>query len=302
MTKDKNESTSSISKETLQEWVTTIGGGSDPIGIEASNTRRSAERAVAQGVLTQYWAHGFLGDALHQLYMDTLREMAKVPAERRTDPLTAVYVQWHIVTAERFFASYDLMMRGYYSEGASLARSLWETALTLAALHHGILDAATMFQIPGIEKPTRKDYTRYDIETDRRVQEVLIWKNKALTEEGREAVRGLLALMNAATHKGMLALARNNRQQQETGGVDFFPTFDARMTEVSFNILYLTTWALFSTIRYLVPPLPDFSSPWGKRYELALQVFERSKAPTRLVDHFGVVIQSVFGPTATPQK
>ena len=75
-------------------------------------------------------------------------------------------------------------------------------------------------------------------ETDRRIQNALIWKNTELTDRARKAVNSYLGLVNLATHKSSLGLAINVKLAQRGEPINLLPTFHAQRTEVSSNILH----------------------------------------------------------------
>jgi hypothetical protein len=100
--------------------------------------------------------------------------------------------------------------------GQSLARSLWETALTLCAIKRGVV---TIEDVLGGNSTVGQEVNEKEMknrvkEADRRIQNALIWENTELTDRAKKAVSSYLGLVNLATHKSNLALAMNVKLAQ----------------------------------------------------------------------------------------
>ncbi|MBM4133261.1 MAG: hypothetical protein FJ245_05760 [Nitrospira sp.] len=65
-----------MTKDELAQLYSEISGGTGLVGEEAFELRQNAENRVGQALLGQYWGLIHSGDAYHQFYLDTLRELA----------------------------------------------------------------------------------------------------------------------------------------------------------------------------------------------------------------------------------
>src|SRR5207249_4491898 len=138
----------SMEKEAYHELLAEIGGSDKggAVGAEAEGVRRHREQDVLIGIHTNYGGCLLFGDAVHQFYMDMIRDIVPRLASAGTTQLHHFFIHWHVLSASRFYAAFDLFKRGYFLESASLSRTLWETALTMVALKKEI---ATIEEVLG---------------------------------------------------------------------------------------------------------------------------------------------------------
>lgn len=286
-----------MTREELAQLYSEIAGGSGFIGEEALRSRKEAETAVGESILRNYWGQIYFGDAYHQFYTDTLREIGKHFSAQAPRLLQHFFI-WHVVSANRHYAIFDLFRRGYYYEAISLARSLWETALTMAALNKGLVTLEDVYggtSISGKKIDEREMKTRVE-ETDRKIQKNLIWKNSALNEASRKAVNVFLNILNQSTHKSNLAVVMTVKYAEEAEAVPLFPQFYKSEIEITGNIITLVTWSMMLTLNYFGDLLPGESSPWRARYQKAIVVFNElnKNPPNPVLAGFGDIMAKVF--------
>ncbi|MGI0016125.1 MAG: hypothetical protein ACREBU_22115 [Nitrososphaera sp.] len=105
-----------MTKDQLAQLYSEIAGGSGLLGEEAFEVRQKAETQVGVALLEQYWGFISSGDAYHQFYLDTLRELGgRLPAS--TQNLLHYFFYWHILAANRHHAIFDLFKRGWAAAG-----------------------------------------------------------------------------------------------------------------------------------------------------------------------------------------
>lgn len=286
-----------MTKEEYSDLLAAIAGGGDIVGMRAALERRQSEGNVIAAVTDNYWGFVFLGDAIYQFYLDTLREVSARLATATVTRMLELFTHWHLVSLSRYSAAFDLFARGYYFESATLARGLWETALTLAALKRQVVSLEDVFgeSAQGEESSARQIFDRMR-RIDSRIQRSLIWKNANLSQAAREAVETFLGLVNMATHKSKLALTLNLRLAQQGQPIPILPCFDSKRTEGSGNILFLATWCLMATVPYLDSILPGPGTEWNGRYQKLLVAFEEGikPAPSPVVQGFAELVSQVF--------
>lgn len=285
-----------MTRKELHKLLTEIGGG-EPVGQEAEATRRKMEEDCLISLNEHYAGCLLLGDAIHQFYVDTIRE-ASDRLTKETVQSLIMFLHWHVLSVSRYFAAYDLFRRGSYFESTSLARTLWETALTMAAIQKG---KATIEEVFGGRPEAGKTISPREIinrvkRVDSFIQRSLLWKNPDLNEPAKHALNIFMGLMNAATHKSNLGLALNIGRMLKGQAVPIFPRFDPKQTEMAWNTLFLATWSLMVTLSYLRPLLPEHGTPWDIRFNKMLLAFsELVKTPSNsVVQGFGEVVNRVF--------
>jgi hypothetical protein len=286
-----------MEKKQLHRLLNEIAGGGETTGEEAHDKRLLAEADVTVAISKEYGGILLFGDSLHQFYTDTIRELSTHHAAS-IPPSVQIAFHWHIVSLSRYFTSFDLLKRGYFFESATLSRTLWETALTLAGLKREIVPVADMFggiRQEGLMHEPRQVIDRVK-KSDKAIQDRLIWKNSDLTVTAREAINTFYGLMNQATHKSNLALMMNLKRQLNGESIPTLPKFEPGHVEVAWNILHLAMWCLMVTLAYLKELSPPLDSSWHARYKKLLLVFEElNKAPpNKLVEGFGEVVRKVF--------
>jgi len=180
----------------------------------------------------------------------------------------------------------------------SLARSLWEIAITMAAINRNIVKVEDVFgghSTPGQPVNERAFKNRIE-EADRLIQKKLIWENPDLNAASRHAVNVFLNIINQSTHKSNLGMAIIMKRAQEGKPISFLPEFDKAQTEMAGNIINLVTWALMITLNYFGSLLPERNLPWGVRYSKALIAFEElnRNPPNPVLAGFGDVMGKVL--------
>ena len=285
-----------MTKDEYGQLLKEIAGGGDEVGAEAGRLRAECEARVLEKILTTYWGLIVSGDAIHQFYMDLLRFCSK--RLDKASPLVLWFFHWHFLSWARYFAAFDLFKRGYYFESSSLARALWETSLTLCALKRNIV---TIEDVLGGQSKVGQEVNEKEMknrvrQTDRRIQNALIWGNSELTDGARKAVSSYLNLVNLATHKSNLGLVMNVKLAEKGEPITLFPAFHAQRTEVSGNILHVATWCLMATLSYMEGLMPESGSDLALRYQKVLFSFEELNRlpPNSLMLGIGELPKKVF--------
>lgn len=286
-----------MTKEEYANLLSEIAGGGNVVGQEVHAERRANETLVTESILNQYWGLIVSGDAICQFYVDTLREVSGRLNSSTPQPLLWL-LHWHLVSCHRYLAVFDLFARGYYFESATLARTLWETALALAALQRGVVTVEDLFggRSEGEQNLTHQQINRRVRQVDSRLLEQLVWRNPELSQAGKHCVDVFLNLLNNATHKSRLAITFNIERVQQGKPIPIFPAFNPKYTEVAGNILNVVTWCLMVSLSYLGALLPASGSPWSVRYSKVLLIYQEisSTSPSSVVKGFEEIISKVF--------
>lgn len=275
-----------------------IAGGETPVGAEAMNAREAAERQLTHDLLNQYGGILLFGDAVHQFYSDTIQEFSH-QLSAVTSQLDQFSLHWHIVSLSRFYASFDLLRRGYYFESATLTRSLWEVALTLAGLKRNIVRLEELFggrNQGTADRPAPRRVIEKVKEADRKIQKHLIWQNPAINDDDRDILNVFCHLLNQSHHKSNLGLSVNVFRQGEGRSIPTVPVFVAEHAALAWNLLFQAMWSLMVTLSYLHSLYPPAESPWHKRYSKLLRICEYTgeHSPNDVVKGFAVIVEKVF--------
>ncbi len=256
-----------MTKDEYAALLVDIGGGTPEIGVAARRERTDAEQATLAAHHDQFWTLLCLGDAVHQFYRDSLDGVRRQIAARPVDDAMLAIAHWHIVGFSRFAATFHLMAHGYYFDAMMLARDLWETALTVAALKKRVVTVEQVFTT-GETRQKREQASRA---VDQTIRQVLI--TDTITETERDAVDTLLGIANLATHKARLHVGANLSRTRRGEPIQLFPHFDLTEASLSYNAVWMATWGLLATLPYL-----DFAfqanAAWAERYakvQLALR-------------------------------
>lgn len=274
-----------------------IAGGGTPVGAEAMDARENAEQQVTENILNQYGGILLFGDALHQFYSDTIREFS-TQLSTSTSQLDQFHLHWHIISLNRFFASFDLLKRGYYFESIALTRSVWEIALTLAGLKRNIVQLEQLLggrTEAGDARPDSRRVVRRIREADEKIQKRLLWHNPSLDEHNKEKLNVFYHLLNQSNHKGNLGLVVNVNRQIEGQPISAIPSFSDHVT-MAWNLLFTAAWCAMLTLSYIRALHPPRESPWHDRYSKLLHICEYTSehSPSDVVKGFTAIAEKVF--------
>ena len=286
-----------MDKTQYEKLLAEIGGGGKQIGLECHESQLQAENDVTAAIEREFEMLLLFGDALKQFYVDTIREFSSKLSPVNSQ-MTMVCFHWHVVSCTRYRAAFDLWKKGYYFEAATLSRTLWETALTLAGLKKGVVTIEVMFggKIEDGIKKSADEIISLIKKADNAIQSDLIWKNQELSADARSAVNLLQQMMNQATHKSNLAIASNLSKQLKGENIPIFTRFDSQLVGMSWNILQCSMWPLITTMAYLEQLCPHDKHIWNNRYEKLLAVFDETNKSSSIetARGFREVVQTVF--------
>ncbi len=294
-----------MTREEVHQLLTEIGGAGEYVGLESDTAQKRSEEDVLVSIHDRYGGLLLEGDAIHQFYFDAIRGMLSRLSPIRPSEHSYLFFHWHVLSASRFAAAYDLFKRGYYFEAATLARTLWETALTMTAIHSRLVSVSEIFGgLDGTDAESRSSpamITARMRRIDAQIAEKLIWKNPRLSAAGIHGVEVFLRLMHQSTHRSNLGLMLNMGLVEETRTLPIFPHFSVERTEAVGNLLFLATWCLLVTLRYMTDLFPS-SSDIADRYSKLLLFFkeEMKHPPNPVVEGFRDVLEVVFLNDGTP--
>jgi hypothetical protein len=287
-----------LKKAEIDKLLAEVGGGKY-IGDEYHSASTDAENCVTEEIAKECGSLLLFGDAVNQFYVDTLRVFFSQLTSSSTET-TVFMFHWHIVSSTRCRAAFNLWKRGYYFEAATLSRTLWETAITVAGLKRQIVTIEELFggrMQEGIKKDPKEIIAAVK-KADNKVQEKLLWKNERLTSDARSNLQLFMQVMNQATHKSNLALFVNiKRQQLGKETIPLFSRFDMKSVTMTWNIFFLAMWSLTATLKYLDTLHPRKTAPWHARFEkmlLVCRAISEGTQPPGIVGTFGAVIDEIF--------
>ncbi len=251
-----------MTKEEFAELLKTSCNGNPILGVVLAE-RQQYEKQVLKKLLEERWGIVCVGEAVQQFYYDTSKLFfSRALNNSQLTDKDRISINWHIVAQSRFYTATDLLCRGYFYDSMPLARSLFETALTIVALEKGIVEVAGLFA--GGDNLTGQEIAKHDRELDRKIKNSLIWKNTGLSDEARKALETILHLNNTATHKSKLHLLMNAGKM--SADETLFPHYEERPAEVASNILFETAWMLMMTLGYLRPIITAIDQKWPIRH------------------------------------
>lgn len=285
-----------MTREELVTLLAEVGGGGEYIGEQYHSASKKAEDHVTGQIKRRLGTLLLFGDAINQFYVDTIGAFS--PQLSASQPQVTMFsMHWHIVSSTRCRAAFDLWKRGYYFEAATLSRTLWETALTLAGLQKRIVTIEELFGgrvQEGVKQDTRK-MLRSVQNADLKVQKELLWENTSLAQETRQALNAFMHVMNQSTHKSNLAVSVNINRQSQHQTIPIFSHYDEVYVGMAWNIFFVAIWSLSITLKYVELLHPAETTSWHTRYDKLLCAFkELSNSLSEDVREFGKVIDEVF--------
>lgn len=211
-----------------------------------------------------------LMDAFQDFALQTMDEALR--HEPAPDPMRFAFL---VVTLRRFIAALDLFVQGYYFDGASLLRAVWENALYIAAGVHGLVPFNPSFgglegvvckgmSVRAFEKLRKKHRS----EVEKVIRDKMLGAESGLSEEDQEKLFSVVWLLHGHVHRAessFLTVVGEMHERREWPSLA--PRFDLYRASMFANTAVYMSWMLLRTLPF-VSRMPLFSSEWLTRYDV----------------------------------
>lgn len=252
---------------------------SDPSGMVGP---RLAELMRHEQHLSERYVHKFAGyvrimDAFFDFYIQTFQlacQRAKDQWSENLPLLTAL----HVGNLWRFRASYMVFWNGYYVEGQSLLRAVYENALHLCTFHKGLI---TVNELSGLEigggqagAPADKEelYRRMNErsrETEAKVRKAIVGESSGLDAKTIEDLTILLRVLHIAVHKSKMNLVLHYSEWvQGEKPLPIYPEYSEEWPSGYMNVSQFMAWTVVRSLPYLQATRAEFGEEWKHRYEV----------------------------------
>jgi hypothetical protein len=256
------------------------------------------EKRMSSYLLKEYNGHVLLMDAFFDFYIETMRRTAM-----RTETIwpdnKIVFTLTHIATLWRFRVSYFTFWNGYFVDAESLLRAVLENALSIAALHMGIVSFKEMFGDGAIEQgknrsvdETYKAIRARIMECDRKIQSEMIGSKSGLSLNAQEDFRLFVQGLHMAVHKSQTTFLWGFKKWLTKQPLSFFPSWDEGLASSYVNNSMFLGWMITKTFPLLQLTCNEFSNGWNKKYKVLDQSFKEAVA--NFPEHFGRTVEELI--------
>jgi hypothetical protein len=211
-----------------------------------------------------------LMDAFQDFALQTIDE-----AQCHEPPPGPMRYAFFVATLRRFIAALHLLFPGYYLDGASLLRAVWENTLYIAAGVHGLIPFSPSFG--GLEGVSVKDMSvrtaeklrkKHRDEVERVIRDKMLGSESGLSAEDQEVLFSVTWCQHGHVHRAessFLMMVCEMHESREWASVA--PRFDLNKTLIFVNTAAYIGWMLLRTLPF-VSRKSLFSSEWLTRYEV----------------------------------
>lgn len=200
----------------------------------------------------------------------------------------------------RFEASYNLFWRGYFTEGLSLLRAIFENVLHLSGINLGITTVDKWIGIYGgedIDKISPKDrYKKIQNSirrNDKKLRRKIIGASSGLDSDIVEDMDDFFKILHNAVHKCTLSfLYFSWPWLQGKSSIPIFPVFKKEPAENYINYSIWIGWMLLRMLSFLMKSLEIADSSWVEKYSVLDNSFSvASKTKKRMSESVVAFIQ-----------
>lgn len=239
------------------------------------------EDEVHSEIVNFYKGYVRLMDAFLDFYMESIDSLSSRKANDWSSKNVLITV-FHIATFRRFRASYQLFWRGYFIDGMSLLRAIFENVLQIVSINNGLISVDDVFgnlkiedskgiSIEEMQKTIRKNI----LEIDKKVNENLIGEKSGLSEATKSGLHNFIRQLHNSVHKSKTFILHYYEPWiKGEKPMPKYPTFDMELASLylahSTNIGWMCT-----RILPLIQAVPsEFSSEWRHKYKVLDESFE----------------------------
>ncbi len=261
------------------------------------------EHAMGARLTSTFVGYLTLMDSFFDFYMESI-ESIRARRKEKWPELAPFVTATHITAFWRFRASYLLFWAGYFIDGLSLLRSVFENVLQIAALKHGIIALKDVFgglrvdeaaELPPdkVEKLIRNNI----IKSDKTVRDNLLGGKSRLSLETREDMVVLQEILHGAVHKSKLNLYRLfGPWVRGKQGMPIYPTYDKDAASLYMNPSQGIGWMVIRTLPLLQIEPGEFPDPWQGKWQVLDDSFKVMVGayPKRMGRSFEEVVATKF--------
>jgi hypothetical protein len=234
---------------------------------------QEAERAAEREGLTNYGGYSIAADAFFDFAIQSLGFLAK--------PMGVYHIirtPLLVATVSRLRSSYVLFWKGYWFDGASLLRGIFENVVHLCAAAQGWFDISSRFDVEGIDLSQdflaiAKERHKLRIAREANVTSRIYGKKSGLTEDDQREIAELVKMMHSHVHETemhLIHLATEVKRSRTPASV--FPAWDNHQASHYGHISLFLAWSVARLLAYAVPQ-QQRSEEWITRRDVLDEAF-----------------------------
>ena len=273
-----------MSKEVISKWQErieeTFHGPKGIVG-EKLQDLMVIEDEVGVELVTYYKGYVRLMDSFLDFYMESIDHLSSREAVdwSKKDVLTTVF---HIATFRRFRASYKLFWSGYFIDGLSLLRAIFENVLQIVSVYNERISIDDVFgnlkiedskdmSIEEIQKTLRTNIFK----TDKKVSENLIGKKSGLSQATQSRLEAFMWQLHNSVHKSKTFILHHYAPWiRGEKHMPKYPTFDIDLSSLCIAYSTYIGW-MCTRILPTIQRVPcEFPSGWITKYKVLDESFE----------------------------
>ncbi|MBW2342791.1 MAG: hypothetical protein JRF53_02035 [Deltaproteobacteria bacterium] len=274
-----------MEKDSIAKWQRrieqTFKGPNDIVGERVLNIN-AIENDLQTYMINKFTGYVTLMDSFFDFYSETLNNLTarKGVMEWPKDKLfiTAILVPNFL----RFRASYLLFWRGYFTEGLSLLRGIFENVLEVAAIGLGVISTDEIFGQPkdgfkeGLSDEENQKLIRSStIKGDQKVRLFMIGEKSGLSQAAVKDFKVMFTNLHNTVHKTKFnTLWQLEKLIKEKKAFYVYPTYDEGLAASYLNISYFMGWMVLHLLPLLQLYKEEFSDEWLKKYRVLDESFQ----------------------------
>ena len=248
-----------------------------PTGIVGERLLKleGVEHTLGTHLTSTFVGYLTLMDSFFDFYLESIHLTAARKKESWPE-ITPFVTATHITAFWRFRASYLIFWKGYFIDGLSLLRSVFENVLQIAALKHGCLKLDQVFggikvdeaaELPP-EKVAKILRTNI-IACDKAVRDKLIGEKSGLSADTQEDMFVFQEILHGAVHKSKLNLYRLFIPWvRGEKSLPIYPTYDEDAASLYMNPSQAIGWMVVRTLPLLQTEPGEFPAQWQEKWQI----------------------------------
>jgi len=248
-----------------------------PTGIVGERLLKldGVEQAMGTQMTSTFLGYLILMDSFFDLWLESI-ELTAARKKETWPELTPFITATHITAFWRFRASYLVFWKGYFIDGLSLLRSVFENVMQVAALVQKVVTLNDVFGGVTVEQAADLPAERVAkiirtniLNCDKAVRDQLIGEKSELSPEAQEDMFVLQNILHGAVHKSKLNLYRLFEPWvRGERSLPIYPTYDDDAASLYMNPSTGIGWMVVRTLPLLQTESGEFPEQWQQKWEI----------------------------------
>lgn len=219
-------------------------------------------------------------DAFLDFLMETF-EITSVSKKVEWNKNGPLFFCIQLISFWRLRASYIIFGKGYYVEGVSLLRGIYENVLLVVSLKQGIIGIDEVFGKLKIEES--KDLTREKIEkiirdninaTDSKIKEYFFGPKSDISSEAKILLKSFERSLHNAVHKSKVNFFHYYSDWiSGKKGLPIFPHYNETLASMYTNMCTWTSWMLLKILPLFLTSKESFEVEWHNKFKVLDESF-----------------------------